>query len=102
MKEIEKAHDELSAALENEAAGNDEVRDAAIRMCDALNDHYVRHDTQQKLLTELRETVQSLFETALTLGAAKSPYKTDQEAVDKAAKLLARLRLEDARKGGAS
>lgn len=39
-RDLDKAHDELSKALEDENAGNDEVRDAAIRMCDALNAHH--------------------------------------------------------------
>lgn len=34
---MQEAHDSLSEALENPECGNDEVRDAAIAMCDALN-----------------------------------------------------------------
>lgn len=34
---LQVAHDELSRVLEDEDAGNDEVRDAAIGVCDALN-----------------------------------------------------------------
>lgn len=39
------AWDELSDWLEDPDAGNDEVRDAAIRMCDALNAAYYEHNS---------------------------------------------------------
>lgn len=37
---VEHAHDRLSSLLEDEGAGNDEVRTAAIDICDALNAFY--------------------------------------------------------------
>jgi len=37
IQELRNSHDNLSEALEAEDIGNDEVRDAAIEMCDALN-----------------------------------------------------------------
>lgn len=37
---VERAHDELSNALEDPDCGSDEVRDAAIIMCDTLNAFY--------------------------------------------------------------
>lgn len=37
---LKQAHDGLSAALEDEDAGNDEVRDRAIDVCQALNAFY--------------------------------------------------------------
>lgn len=39
-KDLAAAHDELSKQLEDPDAGNDDVRDAAIKVCDALNAHY--------------------------------------------------------------
>lgn len=38
MAGVHAAHDKLSAALEDQDAANDDVRDAAIDLCDALND----------------------------------------------------------------
>jgi len=37
LPELSAAHDALSDVLEDEDAGNDEVRDAAIEMCCTLN-----------------------------------------------------------------
>ena len=37
MAAVNAAHDKLSAALEDPSAGNDDVRDAAIDLCDELN-----------------------------------------------------------------
>jgi cellobiose-specific phosphotransferase system component IIA len=34
---LKESHDKLSALLEDEDAGNDAIRDAAIEICDALN-----------------------------------------------------------------
>jgi cellobiose-specific phosphotransferase system component IIA len=42
--ELKKAHDTLSELLEDEDAGNDEIRDAAIDMRDALNAFWLQRD----------------------------------------------------------
>jgi hypothetical protein len=42
---LEKAHDQLSALLEDPDARNDGIRDAALVMCDALNAFWLQRDT---------------------------------------------------------
>jgi len=42
IDEVKEAHDKLSALLEDPDAGNDDVRDAAIEMCAALNASYTK------------------------------------------------------------
>lgn len=42
MPSLETCHDALSEALENPDASNDDVRRAALIMCDALNEHWER------------------------------------------------------------
>jgi hypothetical protein len=42
--DLEKAHDTLSDLLEDEDAGNDDIRDAALVMCDALNAFWLQRD----------------------------------------------------------
>lgn len=44
LDEVKEAHDKLSNLLEDPDAGNDDVREAAIEMCDALNASYEQAD----------------------------------------------------------
>ncbi len=37
---VNAAHDRLSELLEDPAADNDDIRNAAVRLCYALNDHH--------------------------------------------------------------
>jgi hypothetical protein len=39
-KDLDQAHDKLSELLEDEDAGNDHIRKAAIELCEALNSHH--------------------------------------------------------------
>ena len=49
--ELDNAHDELSALLEDDDAGNDEIMDAAINICVALNAHYEARQAALKRAT---------------------------------------------------
>jgi|SRR6516162_7887741 hypothetical protein len=42
---LDAAHDKLSALLEDDDAGNDDIRDAAIDLCTALNAHHSQRAT---------------------------------------------------------
>lgn len=49
--DLDDAHDELSALLEDPGAGNDEIRAAAIQLCECLNEH---HEERRKALAKAR------------------------------------------------